>query len=106
MRSIRTRQYTLIWNLAHPLPYPHASDCGIRPPGRAFSAGKTAASASVGLRRTSAGRSTSSTIPSPIRTRCGTWRGSRDSALREELKERLRRVLEQSNDPWLVESAR
>ena len=26
MRVVRTRQYKLIWNLAHPLPYPFASD--------------------------------------------------------------------------------
>lgn len=26
MRSIRTRQYKLIWNIAHPLPFPFASD--------------------------------------------------------------------------------
>jgi N-sulfoglucosamine sulfohydrolase len=26
MRSVRDRRYKLIWNIAHPLPYPFASD--------------------------------------------------------------------------------
>lgn len=26
MRAIRTQQYKLIWNIAHPLPFPFASD--------------------------------------------------------------------------------
>jgi N-sulfoglucosamine sulfohydrolase len=107
MRSIRTRQYTLIWNLAHPLPYPHASDLWHSPTWQGVLRRKDGRlgerSVEAYLRRPEYELYDAVADPHEVRNLAGEPRLRR---VLEELKERLRRVLEQSNDPWLVESAR
>ena len=107
MRSIRTRQHTLIWNLAHELPYPHASDLWHSPTWQGVlrrQDGRLGArSVEAFLHRPEYELYDSVADPHETRNLAG------DRALRavlDDLKGRLRRVLERSNDPWLVESVR
>ena len=107
MRSIRTRRHTLIWNLAHELPYPHASDLWHSPTWQGVlrrNEGRLGARpVNAYLRRPEYELYDVVRDPHEVRNLAG------DPALRpvlEDLKARLRRVLEGSNDPWLVESVR
>jgi N-sulfoglucosamine sulfohydrolase len=107
MRSIRTRQYTLIWNLAHELPYPHASDLWHSPTWQGVlrrNDGRLGVrSVEVFLRRPEYELYDVAADPHEVRNLAG--EPGRRPVL-EDLKARLRRVLEGSNDPWLVESVR
>jgi N-sulfoglucosamine sulfohydrolase len=107
MRSIRTRQYALIWNLAHQLPYPHASDLwhsptwqGVR---RRNDGQLGVRSVDAYLRRPEYELYDTVADPHEVRNLAGE---PRLRPVLEDLKGRLRRVLERSNDPWLVESVR
>ena len=107
MRSIRTRGHTLIWNLAHELPYPHASDLWHSPTWqgvlRRHDGRLGVRSVDAFLHRPEYELYDTVADPHEVRNLAG------EPALRpvlEDLKARLRRVLERSNDPWLVESVR
>jgi N-sulfoglucosamine sulfohydrolase len=107
MRSIRTREYTLIWNLAHQLPYPHASDLWHSPTWQGVLRRQDGRlgerSVDAYLHRPEFELYEISSDPHEVRNVAGD--PSRRRVL-DDLKGRLRRMLEQSNDPWLVESAR
>jgi N-sulfoglucosamine sulfohydrolase len=107
MRSIRTRRHALIWNLAHALPFPHASDLFHSPTWQ-------------GVLRRVDGRLGRRTVESylhrpelelydvvsdPHEVDNLASRPDQRGVL-GDLQARLRRMLERTQDPWLVDSVR
>jgi len=102
MRAIRTRQHKLIWNLAHELPFPHASDLWGSPTWQH-------------IRRRADGRMGSRTVaqylqrpefelydvvadPHELRNLAG---DPACASVLADLRTRLRQWMEETRDPWL-----
>jgi len=107
MRSVRTRTHALLWNLAHALPFPHASDLFHSPTWQ-------------GVLRRGDGRLGRRTVQSYLHRpelelydtvsdpheRDNLAARPDQRAVLADLQARLRRMLERTQDPWLVESVR
>lgn len=103
MRAVRGRQYKLIWNIAHPLPYPFASDLWAAPTwqaalaqGRGFVYGRRTIEAY--LQRPRFELYDLAADPHEIRNLAG---DPRHSAVLEELQAKLKSFQQRTKDPWL-----
>jgi N-sulfoglucosamine sulfohydrolase len=107
MRAIRTRTHKLIWNLAHELSYPHASDLWHSPTWQGIlrrGDGKMGRrSVEAYLRRPEYELYDLAADPDETRNLAGE---PALAALREELKARLLQMLAASGDPWVSEAVR
>lgn len=102
MRAVRSRQYKLIWNIAHPLPYPFASDLWAAPTwqaalaqGRDFVYGQRTIEAYV--QRPRFELYDLAADPHEIHNLAA---DSRHAALLDELQAKLKSFQQATKDPW------
>jgi len=103
MRAIRTREYKLIWNVAHELEYPHADDLWHSPTWQ-------------GILRRKDGRMGRRTVEAYLRRpQYELYDVRRDAdeitnlaadpkhgPVLMELRARLRKMMEETKDPWVI----
>jgi N-sulfoglucosamine sulfohydrolase len=102
MRAIRTRTHKLIWNIAHPLPYPIAADIGRSPTWETIvQSGKMGGrSRESYLHRPEFELYDLTTDPDELKNLAD---DPAQAKLLGELKERLKARLRETRDPWLGE---
>jgi N-sulfoglucosamine sulfohydrolase len=103
MRVVRDRKYKLIWNLAHPLPYPFASDLWEAPTWRdIFRNGPEAVygkrTVKAYIQRPSFELYDLESDPDEVRNLAG---DAKHAKVLEELKNRLKAFQKRTSDPWI-----
>lgn len=104
MRAVRGRQYKLIWNIAHPLPYPFASDLWAAPTWQAalakgpdFVYGKRTIASY--LKRPPFELYDLAADPREVHNLAG---DAKYAAILQELQAKLKSFQERTKDPWLL----